>query len=476
MSIIRPSTSIREPESAFPRIVCLVVSQFSLPSDYTDWEIDYYLRFEDWIPDKSGHVIFVIANKDPSAVVPLLQQIRRHPDFCTALCYVTGSVNPEIEQLADGGLPEAAILRERFGHFQELLTSFNESETAILPTGRLIKYLWLRPHFVVKPCRTWQTSRYWFYPLLNALNPDDDAFDWLRALVNQRVIESADLIDRQRECPHCRSSHLSFIDVCPNCGSLDIAQQASLHCFTCGHVDVQDNFLQGGALVCPKCLTQLRHIGSDFDRPIENHSCHTCHHVFVESDVQVRCMHCGRSSQPTDLVEHKIQSLRLSDRGRIIAVRGDTFDIAASFDQLQFIPGELFKHDLDWLLILARRYSMINFSLFGIYFPQLPELAEKIGHVRLMQLLEVFAQRLRSMLRTPDLSTRTAENMLWLLLPQTDEKGLRGFHTRIKASLGDIMKDSDHQLDYQLIGINSAQINEQEDAQLLMARLYAEVK
>lgn len=102
MSIIRPSTSIREPESAFPRIVCLVVSQFSLPSDYTDWEIDYYLRFEDWIPDKSGHVIFVIANKDPSAVVPLLQQIRRHPDFCTALCYVTGSVNPEIEQLADG--------------------------------------------------------------------------------------------------------------------------------------------------------------------------------------------------------------------------------------------------------------------------------------------------------------------------------------------------------------------------------------
>jgi len=102
-------------------------------------------------------------------------------------------------QLADGELPEAAILWERFGHFQELLTSFNESETAILPTGSLIKYLWLRPHFVVKPCHAWQSSRYWFYPLLNALNPDDDAFDWLRALVNQRVIESADLIDRQRE-------------------------------------------------------------------------------------------------------------------------------------------------------------------------------------------------------------------------------------------------------------------------------------
>jgi len=476
MPITSPLTSIHEPEFFSPRLVCLASSQFNLPGDYVGWEIDCYLRLEDWAPDKSGHVVFVIANEDASVIVSLLQQIRRHPDFCTALCYVAGGSNPEIGQLADGELPEAAVLRKRYAHFQELLTSFNESETAILPTGRLIKYLWLRPHFVIKPCHAWQSPRYWFYPLLNALNPDEDAFDWLRTLANQRIIESNNLIDRQRECPHCRSSHLSFIDVCPNCGSLDIVQQASLHCFTCGHVDIQDNFLQDGTLVCPKCLTQLRHIGSDFDRPIENHRCHACHHVFIESDVQVRCMHCEKLSQPTDLVEHKIQSWRLSDRGRIIAVRGDTFDIGASFDQLQFIPGELFRHDLDWLLILARRYPMINFSLFGIYFPRLPELAEKIGHVRLMQLLEVFARRLRSMLRTPDLSTRTAENMLWLLLPQTDEKGLQGFHARIKANLSDIMKDSDHQLNYQLIGISSGQINEQEDAQLLMARLHAEVK
>lgn len=476
MPTTRPSTPIRDPEFTLPRIVCLATSSFRLPSDYADWETDYYSRLEDWTSDKSGQVIFVIANKDPSVVVSLLQQIRRHRDFYTALCLVTDGVSPEIEQLADGELPEAAALRERFGYFQERLTSFHEHATAILPTGQLIKYLWLRPHFVIKPCHAWQSPRYWFYPLLNALNPDDDTFDWLRALANQRVLESDDLVDRQRECPHCRSSHLSFIDVCPNCGSLDIAQQASLHCFTCGHVDVQNNFLQGDALVCPKCLTQLRHIGSDFDRPIENHNCHACHHIFVESDVQVRCMHCGKSSQPTDLVEHKIQSWRLSDRGRIIALRSETFDIATSFEQLQFISSELFRHDLDWLLILARRYPMINFSLFGIYFPQLPELAEKIGHAHLTQLLEVFSRRLRSMLRTPDLSTRTAENMLWLLLPQTDKKGLQGFHARIKASLGEIMKDSEHQLNYQLIGIHSGQINEQEDAQLLMARLFTEVK
>ncbi len=468
------STLMRE--TALPRIVCIASSNLNLAAGYVDWPVDYCSGFEDWKYDQSGDVIFVIGDNDPSVAVQVLQQIRQHPDLYVALCFVTGKIDDEIEQLADGELPSPEALREQWARFRELLVAFNENETTILPTGRLIKYLWLRPHFVIKPRHAWQSPRYWFYPLLDALNPGNDAFDQLRALANHRVIEPSELVDRQRECSHCHSSHLSFIDVCPNCTSLDIAQQASLHCFTCGHVDIQENFLQSGALVCPKCLTQLRHIGSDFDRPIENHSCHACHHVFVESEVQVRCMHCNKTSQPTDLVEHKIQQWRLSDRGRIIAVRGDTFDIAASFAQLQFIPGELFRHDLDWLLILARRYPAINFSLFGIYFPQLPELAEKMGHARLIQLLEIFAKRLRSLLRTPDLSTRTAENMLWLLLPQTDEKGLRGFHTRIKASLGDIMKDSDHQLDYRLIGISSGQINEQEDAQLLMARLYAEVK
>ena len=96
MPTTRPLTSIREPEFALPRLVCLATSQFSLPSDYADWEIDYYLRFEDWMPDKSGHVIFVIVNKDPSVAVLLLQQIRRHPDFFTALCYVTDSIHSEI--------------------------------------------------------------------------------------------------------------------------------------------------------------------------------------------------------------------------------------------------------------------------------------------------------------------------------------------------------------------------------------------
>ena len=46
-----------------------------------------------------------------------------------------------------------------------------------------------------------------------------------------------------------------------------------------------------------------------------------------------------------------------------------------------------------------------------------------LGHDRVSALLEGFAERIRAILRTTDLTTRTAEHDFWLLLPRTDLKG-----------------------------------------------------
>lgn len=133
------------------------------------------------------------------------------------------------------------------------------------------------------------------------------------------------MLDRQRECAYCRSAHLSFIDICPNCQSIDIKLQASLHCFTCGCVDVQDKFMHSGTLVCPKCHKHLRHIGSDYDRPIENYRCQSCSHSFIEGDVQVRCAMCEKEMKPGELILNEVHSWRLSDKGRTVAFRGEVF-------------------------------------------------------------------------------------------------------------------------------------------------------
>jgi GGDEF domain-containing protein len=233
--------------------------------------------------------------------------------------------------------------------------------------------------------------------------------------------------------------------------------------------------MHSGTIVCPKCHTHLRHIGSDYDRPIENYRCQSCSQSFVEGDVQVRCAMCEKETKPGDLVLNEVHSWRLSDKGRTIAFRGEVFDLSSGFDQLDFISRELFIHDLDWMMVTSQRYLNVHFSLFGIYFANLPDLAELFNHARLLQMLESFAQRLRSLLRTPDLSTRTSENMLWLLLPNTDEQGLHGFQKRIESSMKTLLEESEHKLDFRFIGISSRNISGKENAQLLLARLAGEL-
>lgn len=184
---------------------------------------------------------------------------------------------------------------------------------------------------------------------------------------------------------------------------------------------------------------------------------------------------CKKEMESSELIQNDIRNWRLSDKGRTIAFRGEVFDLSAGFNQLDFIPRELFIHDLDWMMVTSRRYPSVNFSLFGIYFANLPDLIELFNHARLLQMLEFFAQQLRSLLRTPDLSTRTAENMLWLLLPNTDEQGLTGFHKRIENSMKLLLEESEHTLDFRFVSLPSHKLSGKENAELLLARLYGEL-
>lgn len=452
-------------------------NKIGLPDAYANlYRIHYCSDFSEWEVTKTVPLAFIIDGKDAQYVNKMINKIRRDDVVFASLCFVTELPAALDHQLLDGQLPEPSALQEKISDVEDLSKSFKNTETYITPQGRLIKYLWLRTGFIIQPQREWKNSRYYRYTLLEAFNEDtDDSFAWLRKLAVAKILEPVSLIDRQRECMHCRSAHLSFIDICPNCFEIDIALQPSLHCFTCGCVDAQDKFLHAGMLKCPKCSTHLRHIGSDYDRPLENYQCQSCNHAFSEGEIRVRCAVCEKSMKPDELVINEIQHWQLSDRGRVIAFRGEVFDLSSGFDQLDFISKELFVHDLDWMMVLSHRYKNISFSLFGIYFVNLVELVDEIGHTRLLQVMESFAQRLRNLLRIPDLSARTAENMLWLLLPNTDKQGLAGFHKRIEASMNQLMLESDHKLIYRFGSISSDQLSDQEDAELILARLSGEL-
>ncbi|UJP05067.1 MAG: GGDEF domain-containing protein [Nitrosomonas sp.] len=449
----------------------------SLAAQYKDsFAVQQLSDFAAWERNRIVPAAFVIAGSDKQYFSSIAGKIRRDSEVFASLCFSTELITSPDNALLDGLLPPAVDLQKAIDTTNDLLKSLKGKENYLTHQGRLIKYLWLRPHLVLQPQHEWNNPRFYRYPLLEALSLDQaDSFEWLRNLTNAKILEAVSLVDRQRECMYCRSSHLRFIDICPNCSAIDIKLQPSLHCFTCGCVDAQDKFLQSGSLVCPKCHTHLRHIGSDYDRPLENYHCQACHQSFMEGDVQVRCAMCEKEMNPNDLILNEVHAWRLSDKGRTIAFRGEVFDLSSGFDQLDFISRELFIHDLNWMMVMTRRYPAVKFSLFGIYFANLPELVEVFNHTRLLQMLESFAQRLRNLLRTPDLSTRTSENMLWLLLPNTDEYGLTGFQKRMEKSMDQLLEESDYKLNFRFISMHSQKLPQKESAELLLARLVGEL-
>ncbi|WP_242510220.1 hypothetical protein [Halorhodospira halophila] len=101
--------------------------------------------------------------------------------------------------------------------------------------------------------------------------------------------------------------------IAPECDSLEIRTEIGLHCFSCGHVAPQRRFQKNGMLKCPNCYVTLRHIGEDYDRPLENQVCDHCQHMFMEGRVQARCMACGQVHEPNSLEPCGVYRYRLSE-------------------------------------------------------------------------------------------------------------------------------------------------------------------
>jgi hypothetical protein len=428
--------------------------------------------------DANGPVVFVIESGSQEYIHEILRRIRTHPKFFYFLCYVNAAINEQDKNLIDGVNLSEDELSGRVLLFEELNNSFKSREEPLFRDDRLLKYLWNRPNFIIQPHHEWSQRRFYSYPLLDALVFNElDAFDWIKSLLSNKMLVKQQLVDRQRECPYCHSSHLSFVDICPNCGSLDVIEQVALHCFICGQVGPQDEFLKSGVLVCPKCTTPLKHIGSDYDRPIENYSCKDCDHFFVEGQILVRCSVCNKSSNTEELSIHEIYTLQMSELGRITSIRGAISDVLAIFSGKNFVANEVFVHDLDWMMLLNDRYKEVEFSVLGLYFSNLFEVVNATSQANVLQKIEGIAERIRELLRDPDLCTRSTENVLWMLLPQTNEQGLLCLKSRLNATIETIQQTDKNQLKLicKYTEYLSSQRIKNESAELLLARLKGEI-
>lgn len=300
---------------------------------------------------------------------------------------------------------------------------------------RVLYYLYVRDNAELQPLCERSHVMLYHYPVVDALaQSGEDAGNCLATLIRRKLLEPSTLIDRTRHCRTCGCAHIHYIDVCPHCSSLQIRKEPSLHCFSCGHVAPESDFHDDGALTCPQCSTALRHIGVDYDRPLTQYACGSCHHVFVETAVQARCLECRTTSEPNALDVREIAALRLSAHGRTALRAGQIQESFAALDTANYVEPPHFRRMLDWALATSTRHAEMRFGLMLIEFQNATELVEQQGAARVFLMLDEFARRLHELLRTSDITTRTQEDKLWLFLPFSDPQGLTARLQKVLAA------------------------------------------
>ncbi|MGG7648042.1 GGDEF domain-containing protein, diguanylate cyclase (c-di-GMP synthetase) or its enzymatically inactive variants [Pseudomonas frederiksbergensis] len=459
--------------SPIPRIAILGIRAPSLNSP----ELEHFADIASLLAAPAFDVVLLDL---PAAYAGrVLRKLRTIPPYRYSLIYCCRDQNGWCEALGDGACPvDSSEIRALWGVWRERYKLFVQGSATERFESRVLSWLWLRDNAHIYALRDPEVPQHYRYPLLDALADSEqiNPFVWLSLMVQQDWLEEGVLVDRVRLCSECGSGRLNYIDVCAECQALDISRQPSLHCFTCGHVGPQENFLKDGVLLCPNCLNRLRHIGSDYDRPMENYRCRSCQAFFVDADVQARCLDCGLSHTPDKLRVREVRDFRLAEAGRFRCRQEFSDQSVRHFGRLNLLGGKDFYDLLTWQIQVVRRYPVPAFSVLGLRFVNLASTLSRLGEHHGHAFIDSVAERLKETVRDTDRCSRSTEEYFWIMLPHTDDTGLETVKQRLSrvAELFSAPEVSDISL--RVVSITAPQdLLEQEDGELLLARLASEL-
>lgn len=401
----------------------------------------------------------------------LCKQVRQHANWALLPIFCCTVLSPRISEVCDGVVTSVAEARQcaaDIHHYAQTLPPAVADDK----DSTLLRLLMTRQPKTLKPIQDWQSPCLFRYPLAELFDPPTPPWVWIQRLSERKLLNNIQLIDRVRLCPLCDTGHLNYIDTCTNCHSIHIEQKDFYHCFTCGYVGMQTEFIQGQQVSCPRCHTILRHIGTDYDRPLEDYHCNDCGQNFLEPAVVAECLQCHHNNQTESLVVVSIDEYELTQLAKMSVMNNTVVDVYALLDNLNFITPQYFEYWLSWYLQMATRYPSYHFALMLVRVDKIEELTQNLGFGFTHQLVEGIAERLRELLRTTDLTTRTSASLLWLLLPETPAEGCEILVKRLHA-ISEATKQTDgSQILFQIGYLLSTELDlAKEQAKSLMLQL-----
>ncbi len=398
--------------------------------------------------------------------------LRRDARFLLCLIFYTHDPREDrTKELMDGVIQ----LSDWYATWQEwkhLSSRYSKvaTEDGLNDREMLARYLWLRPNYKLSPVLDLTRPRLYIYPLAELISGTvHNVSGWLDQLVSDDLLIADSLVDRMRLCRSCGDGHLNYVDTCPQCGDIDLEPEVAIHCFACGHVAVQNTFVKNGRLSCPNCLTALRHIGVDYDRPLESLRCKVCQAFFVEGEVVAHCLACSHHQKPEDLRIFPISHYRLSKHGQQLVL--GRLDKHLDMHLGEEISLKHFHWQTNWCLGLTERNDP-SFCLLALRFKGLQNLADEIGEAPAADLIDTLAERFRSVSRSTDLVCRLDDETYLKLLPSTNAMGINPIKKQM-ISIMDLIEvtGSEHlSLEIHHLALPDERLSG-EDSQVLVARL-----
>ena len=416
---------------------------------------------------------FVLGAGSLEQVKAAIGRILGHPFHCLVPIFTSEEVFPTLASLTEGVAREWGEVQKRVAATKPQLTLLGSLPKEMDYEEKMLRWLFVRPEGLLQPVFRLESPTVYTYPLLEVLHPDSSQVrSWITSLVHRGMLAERELVDRIRLCPGCGKGHLNFLDRCPNCQGIDIHQHDFLHCFACGHVAPDTDFTKGNGLTCPKCRAQLRHIGADYDRPLENHRCRSCGNVFSEPEVVARCFDCGRVSHTDQLESVNVMKLGITEEGRIAVRNGTLRDVYAVFDNERFASRRHFEQSLDWIRDIYNRYGSPAYSLLHFTVRNVAELVDSIGRPATVVLLEEFSRRLRAIMRDTDIPVRLEQHRIVLLMPATTKANTVLAIKRIAgmAGQGHVAGREELQVEYGAFSVPENDIGK-ESAAVVLAKL-----
>jgi hypothetical protein len=429
----------------------------------THVQISHVENFTD--QSQLSHIPFtaiIINTRDKQASEKISVNLRASSEAALTPIFTT-TPTPYTDAITDGQIPDNLTL---------WLSTYDsrKAQLKLAPENldeKLICYLWLHESRLLTPKKHITEAGVYHYPLIDLWDNSASKDIWLLALERDDILLPEKLVDRIRQCKHCHSAALNYIETCPSCSSIDIKQESAIHCFTCGHVEDQSLFMRQGKLTCPNCLTTLRHIGVDYDRPLENHRCNDCDTVFVDGKVKANCFSCGTSNELDALQQKYYYAYGLHDNGKIQAKTGELRQLLPS-SVGETISREHFGWMVEWCNRIAVRHQQSH-VLLVLSFTNLSELLLSQSEVKVMEHLDAFIQRLKGLLRETDVCCQFQPHCLFFLLPNTPESTITILNQKLNT-LVDTQSDNSLELSVSMDALPNDALNE--DVMLWLNQLY----